>query len=143
MQGGQNEKFLDLSGAVFYDDIGFGGMFSGLLFPLIIFFIIYKSVTKNNNERQTIRRRSSSGQSRTRLSGRQSDLVNEALGRYFRSHEKTAAFGRKSACVREKAEYTGLRNLILLKEDDCIGKRWMNLENVTRGCINGSSAAVG
>ena len=99
---------------------GFGGMFSGLLFPLIIFFIIYKSVTKNNNERQTIRRRSSSGQSRTRLSGRQSDLVNEALGRYFRSHEKLPLL-EEISLRPEKAEYTGLRNLILLKEDDCIG----------------------
>lgn len=99
---------------------GFGGMFSGLLFPLIIFFIIYKSVTKNNNERQTIRRRSSSGQSRTRLSGRQSDLVNEALGRYFRTHEKLPLL-EEISLRPEKAEYTGLRNLILLKEDDCIG----------------------
>ena len=99
---------------------GFGGMFSGLLFPLIIFFIIYKSVTKNNNERQTIRRRSSSGQSRTRLSGRQSDLVNEALGRYFRTHEKLPLL-EEIGLRPEKAEYTGLRNLILLKEDDCIG----------------------
>ncbi|MCH1939172.1 hypothetical protein [Holdemania massiliensis] len=99
---------------------GFGGMFSGLLFPLIIFFIIYKSVTKNNNERQTVRRRSSSGQSRTRLSGRQSDLVNEALGRYFRTHEKLPLL-EEIGLRPEKAEYTGLRNLILLKEDDCIG----------------------
>lgn len=99
---------------------GFGGMFSGLLFPLIIFFIIYKSVTKNNNERQTVRRRSSSGQSRTRLSGRQSDLVNEALGRYFRTHEKLPLL-EEISLRPEKAEYTGLRNLILLKEDDCIG----------------------
>ena len=99
---------------------GFGGIFSGLLFPLIIFFIIYKSVTKNNEERQTIRRRSSSGQSRTRLSGRQSDLVNEALGRYFRTHEKLPLL-EEISLRPEKAEYTGLRNLILLKDDDCIG----------------------
>ena len=99
---------------------GFGGMFSGLLFPLIIFFIIYKSVTKNNEERQTIRRRSSSGQSRTRLSGRQSDLVNEALSRYFRTHEKLPLL-EEISLRPEKAEYTGLRNLVLLKDDDCIG----------------------
>ena len=99
---------------------GFGGIFSGLLFPLIIFFIIYKSVTKNNEERQTIRRRSSSGQSRTRLSGRQSDLVNEALSRYFRTHEKLPLL-EEISLRPEKAEYTGLRNLVLLKDDDCIG----------------------
>ncbi len=99
---------------------GFGGMFSGLLFPLIIFFIIYKSVTKNNEGRETVRRRSSSGQSRTRLSGRQSDLVNEALGRYFRTHEKLPLL-EEISLRPEKAEYTGLRNLILLKDDDCIG----------------------
>lgn len=99
---------------------GFGGIFSGLLFPLIIFFIIYKSVTKNNEERQTIRRRSSSGQSRTRLSGRQSDLVNEALNRYFRTHEKLPLL-EEISLRPEKAEYTGLRNLVLLKDDDCIG----------------------
>ena len=98
---------------------GFGGIFSGLLFPLIIFFIIYKSVTKNNEERQTIRR-SSSGQSRTRLSGRQSDLVNEALSRYFRTHEKLPLL-EEISLRPEKAEYTGLRNLVLLKDDDCIG----------------------
>ena len=99
---------------------GFGGIFSGLLFPLIIFFIIYKSVTKNNEERQTIRRRSSSGQSRTRLSGRQSDLVNEALSRYFRTHEKLPLL-EEISLRPEKAEYTGLRNLVLLKDNDCIG----------------------
>ena len=99
---------------------GFGGIFSGLLFPLIIFFIIYKSVTKNNEERQTIRRRSSSGQSRARLSGRQSDLVNEALSRYFRTHEKLPLL-EEISLRPEKAEYTGLRNLVLLKDDDCIG----------------------
>ena len=99
---------------------GFGGIFSGLLFPLIIFFIIYKSVTKNNEERQTIRLRSSSGQSRTRLSGRQSDLVNEALSRYFRTHEKLPLL-EEISLRPEKAEYTGLRNLVLLKDDDCIG----------------------
>lgn len=99
---------------------GFGGIFSGLLFPLIIFFIIYKSVTKNNEERQTIRRRSSSGQSRMRLSGRQSDLVNEALSRYFRTHEKLPLL-EEISLRPEKAEYTGLRNLVLLKDDDCIG----------------------
>ena len=99
---------------------GFGGMFSGLLFPLIIFFIIYKSVTKNNEGRETVRRRSSSGQSRKRLSGRQSDLVNEALGRYFRTHEKLPLL-EEISLRPEKAEYTGLRNLILLKDDDCIG----------------------
>ena len=99
---------------------GFGGIFSGLFFPLIIFFIIYKSVTKNNEERQTIRRRSSSGQSRTRLSGRQSDLVNEALSRYFRTHEKLPLL-EEISLRPEKAEYTGLRNLVLLKDDGCIG----------------------
>ncbi|WP_139248640.1 5-bromo-4-chloroindolyl phosphate hydrolysis family protein [Holdemania sp. Marseille-P2844] len=77
-------------------------------------------MTKNNEERQTIRRRSSSGQSRTRLSGRQSDLVNEALSRYFRTHEKLPLL-EEISLRPEKAEYTGLRNLVLLKDDDCIG----------------------
>lgn len=80
---------------------GFGGMFSGLLFPLIIFFIIYKSVTKNNEGRETVRRRSSSGQSRTRLSGRQSDLVNEALAAIF-ARMKSCRCWKKSACGRKK-----------------------------------------
>ena len=91
---------------------GFGGMFSGLLFPLIIFFIIYKSVTKNNEGRETVHRRSSSGQSRTRLSGRQSDLVNEALGRYFRTHEKLPLL-EEISLRPEKAEYTRLYNEVL------------------------------
>ena len=98
---------------------GLGSAFSGLIIPLLIFYIIYKATTKNNAQKNTRRRSSPQRQPRSRLSARQSEAVNEALTRYFRNHEKLPLLEEISLCP-EKAEYTGLRNLILMQGDDCV-----------------------
>ena len=98
---------------------GLGSAFSGLIIPLLIFYIIYKATTKNNAQKNTRRRSSPQRQPRSRLSARQSEAVNEALTRYFCNHEKLPLLEEISLCP-EKAEYTGLRNLILMQGDDCV-----------------------
>ena len=62
---------------------GLGSAFSGLIIPLLIFYIIYKATTKNNAQKNTRRRSSPQRQPRSRLSARQSEAVNEALTRSF------------------------------------------------------------
>ena len=96
------------------------GSFSGLLLPLIVFLIIYKQVSrKNRTERPQTKRNVRSRENILRLSGRQASMVDEVLEEYFRNHE-TLTLLDEIALRPEKAKYTGIRSLILLKGNDCI-----------------------
>ena len=98
----------------------FTGAFSGLLLPLIVFFIVYKKINRENSQpHSTVRRKVRSRENLVRLSGRQADMVNDALEEYFKTHE-TLTLLEEIRLRPEKARYNGIRGLVLLKGDDCI-----------------------
>lgn len=112
------------------------GGWAGFLIPLFVFYIIFKSITGSNNRSRMNQsdRRQNRSQSRSRLSGRQSEMVNDALTEYFRTHEKLPLL-EEISLRPEKAEYSGLKYLTILKGDDCIsslddfGDRYPKLYN--------------
>ena len=96
------------------------GAFSGLILPLLVFLIIYRKLNKENRQsRPQPHRNVRSRENLVRLSGKQADLVNNALEDYFKTHE-TLTLLEEISLRPEKARYNGLRGLILLKGDDCI-----------------------